>query len=813
MTANRYAVWFSRAVWLGVLANLSFAVPALTLPGVLSTSLGLGGLSPPAAVGMRNVGMLLLVLSGFHALATGDPLRTLGLARWVVAGRLLAAAFWAWLASDYPGLWWLFAMDLTLGLMCGFLLWRANAIDPPPAAKPWQRSLYDRLYGGLFTFLERRLGVRWYHLWPPLLGSIAGGGLRRELRGNNLYALPGDTPDDDAHRIDKDDQNPLTPLGPWNPSYRDSRSSDGSYNDLSDPAMGMAGMRFGRNVPATDAWPKVPPEGGLPLGADGKPDASSQVRYPCPRAISRELLARPTGLDGKPRVIEADILNVLAAAWIQFQNHGWFNHRIPKLKKTPGGFVPVHPTTGEPVQDRPEDYVTISLDAVQDNEFVTKSGQSVMRVRRTPTDPTRRPDAGYPPTYRTTDTHWWDGSQLYGNSAKELNPLREWAGGRMKTVEGSRGETLLPLDDGGLDLTGMNENYWVGVSLLHHLFVLEHNHLCGELQRNYAADMSGRSEQDKDEWLFGKARLIVAAMMAKIHTVEWTPAILPNPRLIIDMDSNWWGVLGRWFKLRFGRVSENEGVSGIIGSRADHHAAPYALTEEFVAVYRLHPLIPDELRVTDPGTSYLVETMPFADVQGTYTRRVLLQHGSVKWLYSLGRQKPGAVTLRNYPRALQMHERTTGELIDLATRDIVRDRERGIPSYNRFREHLRMRPKRTYEELVGPHPDRDNLIAKLRELYGPDGVDRVDLMVGLFAEEVPPHYGFSDTAFRVFILMASRRLKSDRFFTDDFRPEVYTQFGIDWVNAETMQTLIERHHPALKGKVPAGRHVFAPWGA
>ena len=47
----------------------------------------------------------------------------------------------------------------------------------------------------------------------------------------------------------------------------------------------------------------------------------------------------------------------------------------------------------------------------------------------------------------------------------------------------------------------------------------------------------------------------------------------------------------------------------------------------------------------------------------------------------------------------------------------------------------------------------------------------------------PPGFGFSDTAFRVFILMASRRLKSDRFFTDDFRPEVYTQAGFAWVRA------------------------------
>jgi hypothetical protein len=33
--------------------------------------------------------------------------------------------------------------------------------------------------------------------------------------------------------------------------------------------------------------------------------------------------------------------------------------------------------------------------------------------------------------------------------------------------------------------------------------------------------------------------------------------------------------------------------------------------------------------------------------------------------------------------------------------------------------------------------------------------DRVDLMVGLYAELLPRGFGFSDTAFRVLILMAS----------------------------------------------------------
>jgi len=37
----------------------------------------------------------------------------------------------------------------------------------------------------------------------------------------------------------------------------------------------------------------------------------------------------------------------------------------------------------------------------------------------------------------------------------------------------------------------------------------------------------------------------------------------------------------------------------------------------------------------------------------------------------------------------------------------------------------------------------------------------------MLGEQLLPGFGFSDTAFRIFILMASRRLKSDRFFTND----------------------------------------------
>jgi hypothetical protein len=47
-----------------------------------------------------------------------------------------------------------------------------------------------------------------------------------------------------------------------------------------------------------------------------------------------------------------------------------------------------------------------------------------------------------------------------------------------------------------------------------------------------------------DQWLYDKARLVNAALMAKIHTVEWTPAVIANPVTERAMYANWWGLIG-----------------------------------------------------------------------------------------------------------------------------------------------------------------------------------------------------------------------------------------------------------------------------
>ena len=271
-----------------------------------------------------------------------------------------------------------------------------------------------------------------------------------------------------------------------------------------------------------------------------------------------------------------------------------------------------------------------------------------MRVPRT--SPTRRgppPTPARPPTFRNTESHWWDGSQLYGSSLEIQNQVRAFADGKLRlTADG-----LLPLDPAtGAEISGVTGNWWLGLSLMHTLFAREHNAICEMLQRAYP--------RWSDDRLFDHARLINVALMAKIHTVEWTPGILATPTLRKAMRSNWWGVLDEPFYRRFGRVGSSDILSGILGSPTNHHGALYALTEEFTAVYRMHPLIPDDYPPALPA-----RRSPAASVyvpRGGLWQRPPAQStelGMADLLYSFGTLHPGAITLHNYPRFLQTLEK------------------------------------------------------------------------------------------------------------------------------------------------------------
>jgi hypothetical protein len=573
--------------------------------------------------------------------------------------------------------------------------------------------------------------VGWHRL-PTPVALVVLVAIRTRLRAENLY--------DTASSLQAA---PAVP--PGSARVRSARTVDGTWNDLDHPAMGSAGTRFGRNVPIDHSFR----------------DAERVLR-PNPRTVSRELLTRET-------FVPAPTLNVLAAAWLQFMIRDWFSH-------------------GKSPTDAPWE---VSL--AEDDDWPERP----MRIMRTRPDPTRTPEedaAGLPPTYANVESHWWDGSQLYGSNATTQAQVRLGEGGKLRI--GADG--LIPVDPRGDKHPADEPGFWAGIAMMHSLFVREHNAICDRLGAAYP--------EWSDDDLFDRARLVNTALLAKVHTVEWTTAILGHPALQIGMRANWWGLAGERIARLAGRLSDSEVISGIVGGPTNHFDVPYALTEEFVAVYRMHPLIPDDYALRSCATDALVEERSFAGMAGRQGLEVLERVAMDDLFYSFGVAHPGAVVLHNYPRGLQFLHRQDGIVQDLAATDILRTRELGVPRYNDFRRMLHLTPIARFEDLT----DNAQWREELRRVYD-DDVELLDLMVGMFAETPPAGFGFSDTAFRIFVLMASRRLNSDRFFTTDFTAATYSPEGLAWVADNDMASVLRRHFPALAPALRGARNAFAPW--
>jgi hypothetical protein len=532
---------------------------------------------------------------------------------------------------------------------------------------------------------------------------------------------------------------------PKDTRYLTARSERGTYNDLDNPRMGSAETRFGRNVPIDRTYPD-----------------HEKLMQPNPRTVSRELLTRET-------FQSADTLNLLAAAWIQFMLRDWVSHG-PSPKENPWE-VPL--AEEDPWPEKP------------------------MRILRTQEDTTRTPgEEGLPPTHINVHSHWWDGSQIYGNDGPTQAQVRLREDGKLKIGP----DGLIPVDPNSQKHPADEPGFWIGLVMMHTLFTREHNAICDRLRAEYP------SWSDDD--LFDRARLINTALMAKIHTIEWTPALLDHPTARRGLNVNWWGLAGKTVKRLAGRISDNEEISGIVGGHTDHFDVPFSLTEEFVSVYRMHPLIPDEYTFRSVASDEVLQERDFAQVAQRPAMELMDQVSMQDLFYSFGLAHPGAITLHNYPRGLQNFERPGPDRIpqDLAATDVFRSRELGVPRYNEFRRLLHLKPIASFEELT----ENPEWVEELRRVYH-DDVELLDQMIGMYAENPPRGFAFSDTAFRIFILMASRRLNSDRFLTTDYNERTYTRTGIEWVNDTDMSDVLLRHYPALAPALRGVTNAFWPW--
>lgn len=521
------------------------------------------------------------------------------------------------------------------------------------------------------------------------------------------------------------------------------RTFDGSFNNLANPKEGAAGTRFGRNVPRemTHADP-------------------TRILAQNPRVISRILQTRKDGMK------EVPFLNMMAVWWIQMETHDWVSHGDNKTNEL------------------------YEIPLAKDDPKRQQLKMTHMFVPKSADDPSRRADeANTPQTYLNEVTHWWDGSQLYGSSEAQNKPLREGKGGRMKLD--AKGN--LPLGKDGVEMTGFSRNWTTGLSVMHTLFVKEHNAI---------ADMLAGSYPDwDDDQIFHKARLINSALMAKIHTKEWTPNVLPNPVLDSAMQANWDGALTRWFRSEENQHAVatfnvvNEAAGGLVGNPIEKHGVPAWLSEEFVSDYAiLHSMLPDEIKINPIDPNKPEETLALNEIRQKKASDVVDKYGHGDLIHSFGTQHPGQLVLNNYPETLQNIAVPGFGFMDLAAVDLIRDDERGVPRYNDMREALGLKRIEKFEDLGISDPQT---LADLKKVYNYD-VDQIHFKIGCLAEEVrPEHFGFGETQFQIFILHASRRLQSDRFYTTDYTPEVYTPEGLAWIDANGSKSVALRHHPEL----------------
>ena len=577
------------------------------------------------------------------------------------------------------------------------------------------------------------------------------------------------------------------------------RTLTGTCNDILNPLMGSIGQPFARNVEFESTFPEMSPDEAV----KNRHGDRLGLLKPDPQVISRKLFTRRQSLpdncsdgdaplDNSAKVNcdyqKANHINVLAAFWIQFMTHDWFSHleegrnqaRTIQMGCAIQRFnnVERHLTQDEikNLRCRPADRVDQSLVA-GDVPAPTFSVDGKHRLARAPK------------TTLNTVTAWWDASQIYGFNETSQRRVKRDPRDRAKLLLEAPGASaagrsgylpvLGPSDPqnpqwAGQEAVAFPDNWNIGLSFFHNVFAREHNYFVDAFRRQAAAQPSAdsglrdprqpqkiiRNRDVKDDELFEIARLVVAAAIAKIHTIEWTTQMLYNEPLHLAMNANWSGLLqnhplmsaalekvvqrfasstdGRKSTEWYSAFAAGPGIFGLGNAAADvnggihHFGSPFNFPEEFINAYRLHPMVPDVIEFRDlrGDPNAIAATIAVVNTVRGKATAAMRENGIANWALTLGRQRGGALRLHNHPLFLQnlampQIKSSTGK-IDVLALDIIRDRERGIPRYNEFRRQYGLKQLTSFDDFVDPRlpddsPQREEqqkVVAQLRELYG-----------------------------------------------------------------------------------------------
>ena len=330
-----------------------------------------------------------------------------------------------------------------------------------------------------------------------------------------------------------------------------------------------------------------------------------------------------------------------------------------------------------------------------------------------------------------------DASNVYGSDVERADELRTLDGtGRLKT---SKGE-LLPFNVNGFEnapsadasnffLAGdFRANEQVGLLALHTLFVREHN---------YWADVVGRTNPGLNgDQIYETARIIVGAEMQIITYREFLPLLL-GPRALPRYEGY--------------QEEVNAGISNVFAT-AGYRFGHTMLASQLLRLDRWGEEI-------DEGSIELSDAF--------FNPSAIVNEGGIDpLLRGLARQPAQEIDAKLVDDVRNFLFGPSGAGgFDLASLNIQRGRDHGLPSYNVVRTNFGLPPARSFGEIT-PHHRTQQELASVYET-----VDEVDVWVGALAE---PPFGKALVGETMFVILREQFLRlrdGDRFWYQNYLDE------------------------------------------
>lgn len=362
------------------------------------------------------------------------------------------------------------------------------------------------------------------------------------------------------------------------------------------------------------------------------------------------------------------------------------------------------------------------------------TGTQVIPFSRSRFDPTTGDAVGNPRRQINQITSWIDASNIYGSDLDRALGLRV---GPDDPFLLTNGDGLLPLNTGGLDndngpggadpatlfVSGdIRANEQVGLTVMHTLFMREHNRLATELQTQFP-DLSGNE-------IFYLARKLVGAEMQMITYNEFLPALLGAGALDAFAGYNFTinaNIINGFSTAayRFGHSALSPNLARLDAALNPIAAGPVALRDAFFNAPTL----------LTTGT----------DIEPFLRGLAIQPHQEIDELV--------IDDVRNF-----LFGPPGAGGFDLAALNIQRGRDHGLPSYNDMRTALGLTPAASFADITSDATVQANLAL----VYA--SVDDVDMWIGGLAEDPAGASQLGELFTTILVIQFTRLRDGDRFW-------------------------------------------------